>query len=118
MSLSLQILQILALPSLSPACRRQSWHRSYFLHLPAGYHFKPTDDELIVHFLRRKIAGLPPLLPIFIEVTNFRICPDDLTEKYRGYDREGRYFFARRKRKYDTSARLERSTGNEGRRAH
>lgn len=40
------------------------------LKLPPGYHFAPTENELVVHYLRRKIAGLQPLLPIFFDVDN------------------------------------------------
>lgn len=38
------------------------------LKLPLAFHFQPTDDDLVLHFLRHKIAGLPPLLPIFINL--------------------------------------------------
>jgi hypothetical protein len=47
------------------------------LKLPLAFHFQPTDDDLVLHFLRHKIAGLPPLLPIFINLLEQR--PDHLT---------------------------------------
>ena len=49
------------------------------LNLPPGYHFAPTDAELIVHYLRRKIAGLPPLLPIFIDEDVVGCHPEKIT---------------------------------------
>jgi len=27
--------------------------------LPPGFHFFPSDEDLVVHFLRRKVANLP-----------------------------------------------------------
>ncbi|KAJ4850949.1 hypothetical protein Tsubulata_011529 [Turnera subulata] len=39
-------------PAASPPCSNQ-----FGMHLPSGYYFKPTMDELVGHFLLRKING-------------------------------------------------------------
>jgi hypothetical protein len=50
------------------------------LNLPSGYHFAPTEEELIIHYLRPKIAGLKPLLPIFINDADFISSgPEEIT---------------------------------------
>lgn len=40
------------------------------LRLPIGYRFHPTDEELIVHYLRRKIFGLPLPASVIPELDN------------------------------------------------
>lgn len=60
-----------------------SGHRARFmLNLPPGYHFCPREDELIVYYLRRKIAGLPLPLPIFVDerITSYR--PEQIIGTY------------------------------------
>ncbi|VAH65306.1 unnamed protein product [Triticum turgidum subsp. durum] len=37
------------------------------LNLPPGFRFHPTDDELVVHYLCRKVAGQPQPVPIIAE---------------------------------------------------
>ncbi|WCJ40186.1 NAC domain containing protein 41 [Euphorbia peplus] len=62
------------------------------MRLPIGYRFHPTDEELIVHYLRRKIFGLPLPASIIPELDVFQhdpwTLPGDLKEK--------RYFFGRK----------------------
>jgi hypothetical protein len=53
--------------------------RRSVLNLPFGYHFAPTDEELIVNYLRPQIAGCPPLLPIFIDDDVVKCGPEELT---------------------------------------
>jgi hypothetical protein len=49
------------------------------LNLPTGYHFAPTHEELIIYYLRPKIAGLSPLLPIFQEKNVIEFGPEEIT---------------------------------------
>lgn len=49
------------------------------LNLPPGYHFLPTDDELVVHYLRPRLAGNHRLpLPIFVNERILNYHPDVL----------------------------------------
>jgi hypothetical protein len=61
--------------------------------LPIGYRFHPTDEELVVHYLKRKVYGIPlpaSVIPQFdVLASDPRNFPGDLKEK--------RYFFSRRK---------------------
>ena len=52
------------------------------LRLPPGFRFHPTDEELVVHYLRRKVHSSP--LPTFIipEVDVFKSDPWDLPGIY------------------------------------
>uniref|UniRef100_A0A0D9VUD4 NAC domain-containing protein n=1 Tax=Leersia perrieri TaxID=77586 RepID=A0A0D9VUD4_9ORYZ len=97
--------------------------KKFVLNLPAGFHFKPTDDELVVHFLRRKIAGQQMLLPIFIDLFEDRLsnvvdakqlCPDPapLVEKYEEYGEVRWFFFNKREKKYNIGTQPIRTTPN------
>jgi hypothetical protein len=59
------------------------------LNLPPGYHFLPTDDELVVHYLRPRLANanhrLP--LPIFVNERILNYHPDILIGKLPQIDR-------------------------------
>ncbi|KAF9663523.1 hypothetical protein SADUNF_Sadunf17G0060200 [Salix dunnii] len=61
--------------------------------LPVGYRFHPTDEELVVHYLKRKVLGLPlpaSVIPEFdVLENNPSSLPGDLKEK--------RYFFSQKK---------------------
>ncbi|VAH65305.1 unnamed protein product [Triticum turgidum subsp. durum] len=48
------------------------------LNLPPGFRFHPTDDELVVHYLCRKVAGQPQPVPIIAEVDLYKFNPWDL----------------------------------------
>jgi len=64
--------------------------------LPIGYRFRPTDEELLVHYLTRKAHSLPfpsQVIPdLNVYQTNPTHLPGDSTEK--------RFFFWKRKGKW------------------
>ncbi|KQK21557.1 hypothetical protein BRADI_1g61525v3 [Brachypodium distachyon] len=93
--------------------------RRFMLKLPPGYHFAPTENELVVHYLRRKIAGLQPLLPIFFDVDNLNSYRPEqivgtLADKYRKHGEDCWYFFTKRVRKYSTGNHPNRTTPGKG----
>lgn len=80
--------------------------------LPPGFRFHPTDEELVVHYLRRKACGGNSQDGIIGEVDLYKFEPWDLPEKsvLRSRDPEW-YFFNARDRKYPQGARTNRATG-------
>ncbi|XVE67649.1 hypothetical protein DITRI_Ditri09bG0004900 [Diplodiscus trichospermus] len=60
--------------------------------MPIGYRFHPTDEELVVHYLKRKALSLPlpaSVIPVFdVFQTDPWSLPGDL--------KENRYFFSNR----------------------
>ncbi|CAN6833224.1 unnamed protein product [Brassica oleracea var. botrytis] len=78
------------------------------LRLPPGFRFHPTDEELVVHYLSRKVSGL--LVPAYV-IPEIDICkaePWDLP----GDCNSERYFFSMREAKYPNGNRSNRSTGS------
>lgn len=74
--------------------------------LPPGFRFHPTDEELLLHYLRRKVLSSP--LPA-------SIIPDIDLAKYNPWDLPGgceqeRYFFTVREPKYPNGNRSNRAT--------
>nr|CAB3460630.1 unnamed protein product [Digitaria exilis] len=61
------------------------------LQFPPGYHFAPTELE-IVNYLRRKIEGHELPLHVVNEVAILDWQPGSLVESYKGYG-ENRWFF-------------------------
>jgi len=62
--------------------------------LPIGYRFHPTDEELLVHYLKRKVLALPLPALVIPEFDVFQTHPCGLP----GDLKEKRYFFRTRKR--------------------
>ncbi|KVH99113.1 No apical meristem (NAM) protein [Cynara cardunculus var. scolymus] len=68
--------------------------------LPPGFRFHPTDEELVVHYLKKKAASAPLPVAIIAEVDLYKFDPWELPEWY---------FFSPRDRKYPNGARPNRA---------
>ncbi|RWR81855.1 NAC domain-containing protein 21/22 [Cinnamomum micranthum f. kanehirae] len=81
--------------------------------LPPGFRFHPKDEELVLDYLVKKVAGNGSMnyseYPTIIEVDMNRIEPWDLPEMACVGGKEW-YFFTRRDRKYATGPRTNRAT--------
>ncbi|XP_074588076.1 NAC domain-containing protein 67-like [Curcuma longa] len=90
--------------------RRRSDDAEAGLQLPPGFRFHPTDHELVVHYLCRKIAGHRIPAPIIAEIDLYKHDPWDLPELALYGSREW-YFYTPRDRKYPNGSRPNRATG-------
>ncbi|RLN28995.1 hypothetical protein C2845_PM05G28090 [Panicum miliaceum] len=63
------------------------------LQFPPGYHFVPTEAELVDVYLRGKIEGREPPLDVVNEVAVLDWQPGSLVEAYKGYGENKWYFF-------------------------
>ncbi|KAH7681609.1 NAC domain-containing protein [Dioscorea alata] len=79
--------------------------------LPPGFRFHPTDQELIIHYLKRKVtSSLSPAASIIADIDLYKFNPWDLPGK--AFFGEGEwFFFSPRDRKYPNGARPNRSAG-------
>ncbi|KAL6657780.1 hypothetical protein ACP70R_005560 [Stipagrostis hirtigluma subsp. patula] len=77
-------------------------------HLPPGFRFHPTDEELVVHYLKKKAASVPLPVTIIAEVDLYKFDPWELPEKASFGEQEW-YFFSPRDRKYPNGARPNRA---------
>ncbi|XP_042453775.1 NAC domain-containing protein 2-like [Zingiber officinale] len=80
------------------------------LQLPPGFRFHPTDEELVQHYLWRKIAGHRIPAPIIAEVDLYKHDPWDLPGLALYGNREW-YFYTPRDRKYPNGSRPNRAAG-------
>uniref|UniRef100_A0ACD5WH99 Uncharacterized protein n=1 Tax=Avena sativa TaxID=4498 RepID=A0ACD5WH99_AVESA len=81
------------------------------LNLPPGFRFHPTDEELVVHYLCRRVAGQSQPVHIIAEIDLYKFDPWDLPERALFGSREW-YFFTPRDRKYPNGSRPNRSAGS------
>ncbi|KAG4968171.1 hypothetical protein AAZX31_12G138400 [Glycine max] len=81
------------------------------LSLPPGFRFYPTDEELLVQYLCRKVAGHHFSLPIIAEVDLYKFDPWVLPGKAAFGEKEW-YFFSPRDRKYPNGSRPNRVAGS------
>lgn len=79
--------------------------------LPPGFRFHPTDIELTVYYLKRKLLGKKLRCNAVADIDLYKFAPWDLPEKasLRSRDLEW-YFFCTRDRKYSIGSRTNRST--------
>lgn len=82
--------------------------RNGVLRLPPGFRFHPTDEELVVQYLKRKVSSFP--LPASI-IPEFDVCKSDPWDLPGGGEQE-RYFFSTRAAKYPNGNRSNRATGS------
>ncbi|XP_022854941.1 protein ATAF2-like [Olea europaea var. sylvestris] len=84
----------------------------YFRSLPAGFRFKPTHDELIVHYLMKKIEN-EELPRNKINVVNlYEFNPEILADEYRSSGENEWFFFTPRSKKYKNGKRPNRTAGD------
>ncbi|KAF3435287.1 hypothetical protein FNV43_RR22374 [Rhamnella rubrinervis] len=74
---------------------RQNQAIPYVCVLPIGYRFHPTDEELVLHYLKRKVLSIPLPASVIPEFDVFLTDPWGLP----GDAREKRYFFYNHKGK-------------------
>ncbi|KAL7163853.1 hypothetical protein ACSBR2_039884 [Camellia fascicularis] len=76
--------------------------------LPPGFRFHPTDEELIIYYLRNQATSRPCPVSIIPEVDIYKFDPWELPEKAEFGENEW-YFFSPRDRKYPNGARPNRA---------
>ncbi|KAL4334552.1 hypothetical protein GQ457_07G014340 [Hibiscus cannabinus] len=81
------------------------------LSLPPGFRFYPTDEELLVQYLCRKVAGHHFPLQIIGEIDLYKFDPWVLPSKALFGEKEW-YFFSPRDRKYPNGSRPNRVAGS------
>ncbi|XP_020203278.1 NAC domain-containing protein 72 [Cajanus cajan] len=81
------------------------------LSLPPGFRFYPTDEELLVQYLCRKVAGHHFSLQIIAEIDLYKFDPWVLPSKAIFGEKEW-YFFSPRDRKYPNGSRPNRVAGS------
>ncbi|KAJ8760948.1 hypothetical protein K2173_021986 [Erythroxylum novogranatense] len=77
--------------------------------LPPGFRFHPTDEELIMYYLRNQATSKPCPVSIIPEVDIYKFDPWQLPEKTDFGENEW-YFFSPRDRKYPNGIRPNRAT--------
>ncbi|XP_050221416.1 NAC domain-containing protein 7-like [Mercurialis annua] len=83
-----------------------------FSHVPPGFRFHPTDEELVDYYLRKKIHSRRIDLDVIKDVDLYKIEPWDLQEICRigTNDESDWYFFSHKDKKYPTGTRTNRAT--------
>ncbi|KAF3331891.1 NAC transcription factor 29-like protein [Carex littledalei] len=54
--------------------------------LPPGFRFHPTDEELILHYLRNRSASIPCPVDIIAEVDIYKFDPWELPVYFEEYN--------------------------------
>lgn len=76
--------------------------------LPPGFRFHPTDEELIMYYLRNQTTSRPCPVSIIPEIDIYKFDPWELPEKAEFGEHEW-YFFSPRDRKYPNGVRPNRA---------
>lgn len=77
--------------------------------LPPGFRFHPTDEELIMHYLKNQAMSKPCPVSIILEIDIYKFDPWELPDKAEFGEKEW-YFFTPRDRKYPNGIRPNRAT--------
>ncbi|KAK1409201.1 hypothetical protein QVD17_35726 [Tagetes erecta] len=91
---------------------KKSESMNTFSHVPPGFRFHPTDEELVDYYLRNKINSSANELDVIRDVDLYKIEPWDLQELCRlGTEEQNDwYFFSHKDKKYPTGSRTNRAT--------
>ncbi|KAF7002779.1 hypothetical protein CFC21_018214 [Triticum aestivum] len=83
-----------------------------FSHVPPGFRFHPTDEELVDYYLRKKVQLKRIDLDIIKDVDLYKIEPWDLQERCKigTEDQNDWFFFSHKDKKYPTGTRTNRAT--------
>ncbi|MFS7914363.1 putative transcription factor NAM family [Helianthus anomalus] len=83
-----------------------------FSHVPPGFRFHPTDEELVDYYLRKKIESKRIDLDVIKDIDLYRIEPWDLQDlcKLGTEEQNDWYFFSYKDKKYPTGNRTNRAT--------
>ncbi|XP_057479787.1 NAC domain-containing protein 1-like [Actinidia eriantha] len=79
---------------------------------PPGYRFCPTDSELIVYYLQKKVLNMPLPHDKIKDVNLYSYNPQHLTASYPVLGDNDWYFFSPRDRKYPKGKRPNRAAGD------
>jgi len=77
--------------------------------LPPGFRFHPTDEELIMYYLKNQLTSRSASMSVISEVDVYQSEPWELPEKAKFGEKEW-YFFTPRNRKYPNGVRPNRAT--------
>nr|ASK12105.1 NAC domain-containing protein 065 [Setaria italica] len=80
--------------------------------LPPGFRFQPTDQEIIVCYLKKKIDAATAVTSIIADVDIYKFDPWDLPDKAAMFGDGEWFFFSPRDRKYPNGARPNRRAGS------
>ncbi|KAK6244734.1 hypothetical protein QUC31_011143 [Theobroma cacao] len=81
------------------------------IQLPPGFRFHPSDEELIVHYLKNKVTSSPLPASIIAEIDLYKYNPWELPSKAL-FGEDEWYFFSPRDRKYPNGARPNRAAAS------
>ncbi|KAI4388799.1 hypothetical protein MLD38_001096 [Melastoma candidum] len=83
-----------------------------FPHIPPGFRFHPTEEELVGYYLTRKINSLMMDLNVIVEIDLYKMEPWDIEGRCKmGYEEQSEwYFFSHKDKKYPTGTRTNRAT--------
>nr|POF10815.1 nac transcription factor 32 [Quercus suber] len=79
---------------------------------PPGFRFSPTDFDLVMHYLIRKVLNHPLPWNRIVDVQLYDHSPEWLAEEYKQYGQKKWYFFTPRERKYRNGKHPSRAAGD------
>ncbi|KAH0856443.1 hypothetical protein HID58_084704 [Brassica napus] len=94
--------------------QKEKYQMESLSHIPPGYRFHPTDEELVDYYLKNKVAFPEMQVDVIKDVDLYKIEPWDIQElcgRGAGEKREW-YFFSYKDKKYPTGTRTNRATGS------
>ncbi|XP_028776005.1 NAC domain-containing protein 2-like [Neltuma alba] len=81
------------------------------IQLPPGFRFHPSDEELVVHYLRNKVTSRPLPASFIADVDLYKFNPWELPSKAL-FGEDEWFFFTPRDRKYPNGLRPNRAAGS------